>query len=150
MYTCNPGTSVFYFNLDDFKLLNKLCDEVIDMKVSIKDLLEEDEHCVSSTPVKLTPPPKRKGSASSRELKEAEILSEVTNATSIQAASKQAYQLFGKTSKVKRVRADKPALPIVKMMTLSWHVKNGEKTKKLWSRVRMNLICQRVRSYAEH
>ena len=69
------------------------------------------ESCVSSTevtPAKLSPPTKRKGSASSRmlkvskQLKQADILSEVGNAASIQSASKRALQLFGKTSGVKR------------------------------------------------
>ena len=113
----DKSTDNLYFYLDDSKLLNKLCDDVINMEISVEELLEEDEHLVSSTdvtPVKLIPPTKRKGSASSRvlkmskQLKEAEILSEVANVTSIQSASKRAYQLFGKTSKVKRVKADKP------------------------------------------
>ena len=69
--------------LDDSKLQNKLCDDVINMEVSVEELLEEDEHLVPSTdvtPVKLTPPTKCKGSVSSRvlkiskQLKEAEIL----------------------------------------------------------------------------
>ena len=38
-------------------------------------------------------------------LKETEILSEVANAASIQSASKWTYTLFGKASKVKRVKA---------------------------------------------
>ena len=81
------------------------------MKISYEDILEADENCVSNTevtPVKLNPPTKRKGSASSKilkvskRLKEADILSEVANAASIQSASKWALQLFGKTSGVKR------------------------------------------------
>ena len=38
----------------------------------------------------------------SKQLKQADILSEVGNAASIQSASKRALQLFGKTSGVKR------------------------------------------------
>ena len=98
--------------LDDSKLLNKLCD-LISMKISFEDLLEDDKCLVSSTditPVKL-PPPKCNVSAASRvfkmskQLKETEILSKVANAASIQSVSKQAYTLFGNASKVKRVKA---------------------------------------------
>lgn len=39
------------FNLDDNKVLNKLCDNVINTKASVEDPLEEDEYHVSSAEV---------------------------------------------------------------------------------------------------
>ena len=60
-----------FLPVDDSKLLNKLCDDIINMEISPKDLLE-DEHMVSSTevsPVKVPPSTSRKSSTSSRVLK---------------------------------------------------------------------------------
>ena len=86
-----------FLPVDDSKLLNKLCDDIINMEISPEDLLEEDEHMVSSTevsPVKVPPSTSRKSSTSSRvlkmskQLKEAELMSEVA---SVQSALKGAH-----------------------------------------------------------
>ena len=85
------------------------------MEITCKEIIEEEEHVVSSTettPVKLSIP-KSKGKESSaarmlkvsKKLKEAEIL---TEAKSIQSASKRAMQLFGTMSKAKRVKIEDP------------------------------------------
>lgn len=97
-------------------MLNRLCDDVINMKTTCEELIDEEEQVVSSTevtPVKLSPPTKRKGSSSSarmlkvsKQLKEAEILSDVAKAASIQSASKRAQHLFGNSSKTKRAKVD--------------------------------------------
>ena len=93
--------------LDDYNELNSLCDDVINKKITCEELLEEEEHVVSSTettPVKLSLPKKGKGSSSARvlkvskQLKEAEILSQ---ARSIQSARKRANELFGRSSKAR-------------------------------------------------
>lgn len=115
--SCYHDTSYNYtycILTEDSKLLNKVCDDLTNMRVTWEDVLEQDNSIVSSThssPVKLPKPASRgrKKSAASRmlevskALKDADIMTNVSQ-SSIDSGSKRALDLFGK-------RASSPKRP---------------------------------------
>ena len=95
-----------------------MCDDLIDMKITWEEILEQNESAVSSTnstPVKAVsvPKPKRgnKSAASrmlqmSKNLKDADIMANVSHSQII-SGSKRALELFGsKASSSKRSKVD--------------------------------------------
>lgn len=95
-----------------------MCDDLIDMKITWEEILEQNENAVSSTnstPVKAVPVPKSKRgnkSAASRmlqmskTLKDADIMANVSQ-SQIATGSKRALELFGsKAASSKRSKVD--------------------------------------------
>ena len=95
-----------------------MCDDLIDMKITWEEILEQNESAVSSTnstPVKVVMEPKlKRGNKSavsrmlqmSKNLKDADIMANVSHSQII-SGSKRALQLFGsKASSSKRSKID--------------------------------------------